>query len=55
MENYAECLSRMTNDELLNEFIELNQYYNYHEDMPSDEVKDQMRVYCRTEVLNRMK
>lgn len=51
--SYTVRLSSMTNDELLDELINLNQYSP--EEMTADEIINKMDLDCRTEIFSRMK
>lgn len=53
MKNYIEKLKKMSNEELLADFLELNSW-SVGRDM-IDNLTDEMKVACKNEILNRMK
>lgn len=53
MKNYIEKLKKMSNDELLSDFLELNSW-SVERDM-IDSFVDEMKIACKNEILNRMK
>ena len=53
MNNYIEKLKKMSNDELLSDFLELN-LWSVERDM-IDNLVDDMKIACKNEILSRMK
>lgn len=53
MKNYIEKLKKMSNEELLTDFLELNSWSV--ERSMYDNLVDEMKIACKNEILNRMK
>lgn len=53
MKNYIEKLQKMSNEELLADFLELNSW-SVERDV-IDNLVDEMKIACKNEILKRMK